>query len=71
MQVYFEYIFKKHGEKSNNPSIRMNINRIENRITFNIKAGYYLELLMAKMTRLLGSTKNKITKDENGEICLI
>ena len=71
VQVYFEYIFKKHGEKSNNPSIRMNINRIENRITFNIKAGYYLELLMAKMTRLLGSTKNKITKDENGEICLI
>ena len=71
MQVYFEYILKKHGEKSNNPSIRMNINRIENRITFNIKAGYYLELLMAKMTRLLGSTKNKITKDENGEICLI
>ena len=28
---------------------------------------YYLELLVAEMMRLLGSPKNKITKDENGK----
>ena len=40
IQDYFEYIFKKHGEKTVNPSKRIYINRIENRITFKIKTGY-------------------------------
>ena len=40
---------------------------MENRITFEIKTGYYLELLTPKTTRLLGSAKCKITKNENGE----
>ena len=43
------------------------MNRIENRITFKIKTGYYLELLTPEMMKLLGSTKSKITKDENVE----
>ena len=38
-----------------------------NRITFTIKAGYYLELVTPETTKLLGSTKSKITKDENDE----
>ena len=42
IQDYFEYILKKHSESIDNPSIRMYINRIENRITFKIKRGYYL-----------------------------
>ena len=29
--------------------------------------GYYLKLLAPKTMKLLGSTKSKITKDENGE----
>ena len=33
-QDYFEYILKKHGKKTDNPSIRIYINKIENRITF-------------------------------------
>ena len=37
IQDYFEYILKKRGESVDNPSIRMYINRIENRITFKIK----------------------------------
>ena len=37
---YFEYILKKHGEKADNPSIRIYVNKIENRITFRIKPGY-------------------------------
>ena len=44
IQDYFEYNLKKHSE-SNNPSIRIYVNKIENRITFKIKSGHYLELL--------------------------
>ena len=45
----------------------MYINRIENRIIFKIKNGYYLELLTLETMKLLGSTESKITKDKNGE----
>ena len=46
----------------------MYINRLENRITFKIKNGYYLELLTPETTKLVGSsTESKITKDKNGE----
>ena len=67
IQDYFEYILKKHSESVDNPSIRMYINRIENRITFKIKSGYYLELLTLETMKLLVSTESKITKDKNGE----
>ena len=67
IQNYFEYILKKHSESVDNPSIRMYINRIENRITFKIKSGYYLELLTLETMKLLGSTESKITKNKNGE----
>ena len=43
------------------------VNKIENRITFKIKTGCYLELLTLEMMKLLGSTKSKITKDKNNE----
>ena len=43
IQDYFEYILKKHSESVDNPSIRMYINRIENRIRFKMKNGCYLE----------------------------
>ena len=45
----------------------MYVNKIENRITFKIKAGYYLELLAPETMKLLGSIENKITKEKNGE----
>ena len=64
---YFEYILKKHEAVPDNPSIRIYINKIENRITFKIKTGYYLELLMPETMKILGSTKSKITENENGE----
>ena len=67
IQDYFEYILKKHSESVDNPSIRMYINRIENRITFKIKNGYYLEFLAPETMKLLRSTESKITKDKNGE----
>ena len=70
VQDYFEYILKKHGEKiskDNKPSVKIYINKIENRITFKIKNGYSLELLTKETMKLLGSTENKIAKDKNGE----
>ena len=45
----------------------MYLNKIENRITFKIKSGYYLELLTPETMKLLVSTESKITKDKNGE----
>ena len=45
----------------------MYINRIENRITFKIKNGYFLELLTPEIMKLLGSTESKINKDKTGE----
>ena len=47
--------------------IRIYVNKIENRITFKLKTGYYLELLTPAAMELLGSTKCKITKDESGK----
>ena len=44
IQKYFEYFLKKHGEETDNLSIRIYVNKIENRMTFKIKTGYYLEL---------------------------
>ena len=67
IQDYFEYILKKHWENTNEPSIQIYVNKIENRITFKIKNGYSLELLTKETMKLLGSTENKITKDKNGE----
>ena len=40
IQNYFEYIIQKHETVAYNPSIRIYVNKIENKITFNIKAGY-------------------------------
>ena len=67
IQDYFEYIFKKHSESVDNPSIRIYVNKTENRITFKIKNGYYLELLTPETMKLPGSAENKITKNKNGE----
>ena len=67
IQDYFEYIFKKHGENINNPSVRICVNKTENRITFKIKTEYNLELLTPETIKLLGSTENKITKEKNGK----
>ena len=58
---------KKHGKNFVNPSVRIYANKIENRITFKIKAKYHLELLTPETIKLLGSTENKINKDKNGE----
>ena len=44
IQDYFENIIKKHSENVDNPSIRIYVNKIENRIILKIKNGYHLKL---------------------------
>ena len=53
IQDYFEYILKKHSENVDNPSIRIYVNKIENRIKFKLKNGYYLELLTPETKNVL------------------
>ena len=55
------------GKKQSILSVKIYINKIEKRITFKMKTGYYLELLTLETMKLLGSTKSKITKDKIGE----
>ena len=45
---------KKHGEKinDNNVSIEAYVNKIENRISFEVKTGHYLELLTPETMEL-------------------
>ena len=52
---------------ADNSRIRIYVNKIENRITFSIKRGYYLKYLTPEAIKLLGRTKSKIKKNENGE----
>ena len=58
-QDYFAYILKKHSENVDNPSIRIYVNKIENRITFKIKSGYHLELLTPETMKFLEVLKAK------------
>ena len=58
IQNYFEFILKKHSENVHNPSIRIYINKIENRTTFKIKNGYYLDFLTPETMKLLGTTES-------------
>ena len=66
----FWVYFKKHNEQIDNPSMRIYVNKIENRIIFNIKIGYYLHLLIPETMKLRGITENIITKDQNGKSVL-
>ena len=67
IQDYFEYILKNNGENNDKASIHIYVNKIKNRVTFKIKDAYSLELLTPETMKLLESTKNKITKNKNGE----
>ena len=66
-KTFFDYILKNHGENTDNPSVKIYVNKIENRITSKIKTGYSLKLLTSETMKLLGSTENKTAKDKNGE----
>ena len=59
IQHYFEYIIKKHNGSVDNPSIKIYVNKIENRVTFKIRNGYYLELLTPETMNYLEGLKVK------------
>ena len=52
IQDYFKYILKRHSENVDNPSIRIDVNKTENRITFRIKNAYYLEFLTPETMKI-------------------
>ena len=58
---------QKHETVTDNPPLEIYVNKIENRITFKIKTGYYHQFLTPESMKLLGNTKNKVSKDINGE----
>ena len=63
---YFQYILKKNKPESVG-SIKVYVNKIQNRVTFKIKSGYSLEMLTPETMKLLGSAERKVDKDKNGE----
>ena len=48
-------------------TVRIYINKIGNRLEFEIKRGLNLDVSSPETMKLLGSIRIKITKDENGE----
>ena len=67
IQDYIEYIIKKHKTIGENAPVLIYAKTINNRIVFKIKSGYKLELLSKETMKLLGSTKDIIDADKNGE----
>ena len=59
IQNDFEYIIKKHETVIDNPPIMTYLNKIENRVTFRIKAEHYLELLIPETMKVLEVLKVK------------
>ena len=45
IQYYFKYVIKKYETVTNNLPITIYVNKVEIRVTFRIKTGYYLKLL--------------------------
>ena len=58
IQDCFEYIIKKHETFTDNPTIKIYVNKTENRITFKVKTIYNLELLTPEKMKLHRSTKS-------------
>ena len=61
------FIIKKQQKLTDNHTIKIYVNKRENRITFKIKTGYNLKLLTFETVKLLEIIKNKIIKDKCGE----
>ena len=59
IQDYFEYILKRHRENTDNPSVQIYVNKIENRLTFKTENGYSLQLSHPKQRNYLEALKIK------------
>ena len=58
-KIILSIFLKKHNESVDDPSIKINVNKIKDRVTFKIRYEYYLELLTSETIQLLGSTEGK------------
>ena len=67
IQEYIESIIIKHETLTTIPLIHVYINRINNRLVFNIKDGSKLELQTPETITLFDSTKKLIGKTKNWE----
>ena len=65
-KVILSTLLKKHETIANNPPVPIYTNKLKNRIVFEIKTGYKLELLSPDTMKLLGSTKKDIAQDKDG-----
>ena len=66
IQYYIEYIIKKHKTVTTILPVHVYINRINNRLVFEIKDGYKLELQTSESMKLFGSTKKITDKRKTG-----
>ena len=57
----------KHETLTDKPLVQIYCNRIQNRVAFKIKFGYYVEVLRPEAMKLLGNTEQKLTKGKNFE----
>ena len=64
---YFEYTIKKLENIANNSPVQIYMNKTKKRFVFKIKTGYKLELLSPETTRSLGSAKEDVDQDKDGE----
>ena len=67
IQDYIEYIIKKHEKLTTIAPIHSYVNRINNRLVFQIKDGYKLELQTPETIKLFGTTKKLLNKTKTGE----
>ena len=67
VQHHIEFIIKKHETLTKIHPIYVDINRINNRLVFEIKDGYKLELQTREIMKLFGSTKKLTDKTKSGE----
>ena len=58
-KIIFEYIIKKDETMTDNPPIKIYVNKIKNRVIFKIKGVYYLQMLTSETMKLFFSTKKR------------
>ena len=66
IKYYIEYIIKKHKTVTTILPVHVYINRINNRLVFEIKDGYKLELQTSESMKLFGSAKKITDKRKTG-----
>ena len=77
IQDYFEYIIKNHQTITDNPPVRIYVNKIENRITFRILKRYYPKLLttetmiLIEMFFIIEEAKNIILNFPEGTVTVL